>query len=370
MSFIPVNTPSLRGNEKQYLCDCIDSGWISSEGPFVTQLEEIACGVFQTSHAIAVSSGTAALDIAIDSLGLSVGDEVILPSFTIISCIHQIIRSGLKPVLIDSDPVTWNINHTLIAEKITSRTRAIMVVHTYGLPVDLDPILHLCNKHGLYLIEDTAELIGHTYKGKPCGSFGDISILSFYPNKHVTTGEGGMILTSNASLANTCRSLRNLCFDNTARFVHRRLGWNYRLSNLHAAVGVAQFELLQETLAIKRKIGMTYSSSLKQINKLQIPLDCTQYASNIYWVFGILIDPTLGSASDFILKYRELGIGTRPFFCPMHRQPVLKSLGLFPSEEYPVADYLYAQGLYLPSGVGLTEDQLSHVIEITLNLFS
>jgi perosamine synthetase len=223
------------------------------------------------------------------SLRLEKGDEVILPSFTIISCVSAVIRAGLKPVLVDCYEATWNMNVNKIREKITKRTKAIMVVHIYGLPVDMDPVMELAKEFDLKILEDAAELIGQTYKGKPCGSFGDISTFSFYPNKHITTGEGGMIVTDDEDLAERCRSLRNLCFKDGKRFVHDELGFNFRMTNLQAAVGVAQLERLDKSVEKKRKIGKLYTELLENISSLQLPIVSTGYADNIYWVFGLVI---------------------------------------------------------------------------------
>lgn len=209
---IPVNEPLLDSNEKKYLLECIETGWISSEGPFVKKFEQNFADRVKRKYGIAVTNGTAALDAAVEALDIGHGDEVIMPTFTIISCIGQIIRAGAKPVLVDNDPETWNMDVTQIEAKITPQTKAIMVVHIYGLPVDMDPVLKIAERHGLKIIEDAAQMHGQTYKGKPCGSFGDISTFSFYPNKHITTGEGGMLVTNNEQLFEDCRSLRNLCF--------------------------------------------------------------------------------------------------------------------------------------------------------------
>jgi len=211
-NFVPVNEPLLDGNERRYLLQCIETGWISSEGPFVREFENAFAARVQRKHGIAVCNGTAALDAAIEALGIGPGDEVILPAFTIISCIGQIVRCGAIPVLVDSDPVTWNMDASQIEAKITPRTKAIMIVHIFGLPVDVDPILDIARRYKLKVLEDAAQMHGQTYKGRPCGSFGDVSTFSFYPNKHVTTGEGGMIVTNDDQLAEDCRSLRNLCF--------------------------------------------------------------------------------------------------------------------------------------------------------------
>ena len=356
---IPVNEPLLDGNEKKYLLECIETGWISSEGPFIKHFEEEFAARLGRKHGIAVTNGTAAIDAAVDALGIGLGDEVILPAFTIISCITQIVRSGAIPVLVDSDPITWNMDVSQIEAKITPRTKAIMIVHIYGLPIDVDPVLALANKHGLKVIEDAAEMHGQTYKGKACGSFGDISTFSFYPNKHITTGEGGMIVTDDDELAETCRSLRNLCFNPKKRFVHERLGWNLRMTNMQAALGVAQLERLGEFVQRKRHMGRLYSELLAGFPGVQLPLARTDYAENIYWVFGILLEDELGmDAEEAMSRLAEKGIGTRPFFCPMHMQPVLQRMGFFEGEHYPVAERLYRQGFYIPSGMALTDEKI------------
>ena len=260
---IPVNEPLLDGNEKKYLNECIDTGWISSEGPFVKRFEQQMAEVVGRRHGIAVCNGTAALETAVAALGLEPGDEIIMPSFTIISCAAAIIRCGCVPVLVDSDPITWNMDVAKLKEKIKNeieikknkKLKAIMVVHIYGLPVDMDPVLELAATYGLKVIEDAAEMHGQTYRGRPCGSFGDLSIFSFYPNKHITTGEGGMVLTDDDGLAERCRSLRNLCFQPQKRFVHEELGYNFRMTNLQAALGIAQLERLAEFVARKRHMG-------------------------------------------------------------------------------------------------------------------
>lgn len=209
MDFIPVNEPLLNGNEKKYLCECIDTGWISSEGPFVKEFEQKMSVITGRKYGVAVSSGTAALETAVQALEIGEGDEVIMPTFTIISCAMAVTKVGAIPVFVDSDRNTWNMNVDEIESKITPRTKAIMIVHLYGLPVEVDKILSLSDKYNLKIIEDAAEMHGQTYYKKPCGSFGDISIFSFYPNKHITTGEGGMVVTDNEKLAERCRMIRN-----------------------------------------------------------------------------------------------------------------------------------------------------------------
>ncbi len=363
MNFIPVNEPLLDGNEKKYLCECIDTGWISSEGPFVKEFEEKMAIRVGRKHGIAVCNGTAALEIAVQALRISTGDEVIMPTFTIISCAEAVIRVGAVPVLVDSDPFTWNMNVDEIEAKITSKTKAIMVVHIYGLPVDMDKVLKLAEKYKLRIIEDAAEMHGQTYKGRPCGSFGDISTFSFYPNKHVTTGEGGMLLTDDDELAKRCRSIRNLCFQKEKRYVHEELSGNYRFTNLQAAVGLAQLERLDEFVERKRHIGMFYTEALSDIDGIQLPIANTDYADNIYWVYGIVLDDRFGiNNREMQKRLTDEGIGTRTFFWCMHEQPVLKDMGLFEGEEYPNAERLARRGMYIPSGLALTDEQMENTI--------
>ena len=368
--FIPVNTPLLDGNEKKYLAECIDTGWISSEGPFVQRLEERFAQRVDRKYGVAVCNGSVALDVAVTALGIGPGDEVILPTFTIISCAAAIVRAGATPVVVDADPASWNMDVNQIAAKITPRTRAIMVVHIYGLPVNMNPIIALAEKHGLKIIEDAAEAHGQTYCGKPCGSFGDVSIFSFYPNKLVTTGEGGMVLTDDPSLAERCRSLRNLCFQEK-RFVHEQLGWNFRMSNLQAALGVAQLERFDEFVRKKREMGRRYTELLSGLSALELPLPSTPYADNSYWVYGMVLRDHVPFDAERAMKLlASAGIATRPFFWPMHEQPVLRKLGLFESTSCPVAERLARRGFYIPSGLGLTTSQIDQVAATIRKLFS
>jgi perosamine synthetase len=362
--FIPVNEPLLSGNEKKYLNECVDTGWISSEGPFVKRFEEAFSTRMGRQYGVAVSNGTAALDVAVEALKIGPGDEVILPTFTIISCVLQIVRSGATPVLVDCDPTTWNMDTSQIEDKITARTKAIMVVHIFGLPVDMDPVLDIAQRHGLFIIEDAAEMIGQTYKGKYCGGFGDISTFSFYPNKHITTGEGGMVLLDSDELVEESRSLRNLCFQADKRFVHEQLGWNFRMTNMQAALGVAQLECLDQSVQIKRKIGESYTRLLANTSGIQLPLDKPEYAQNIYWVYGVVLDDDVPfDAKEAMNRLKEHKIGSRPFFWPMHEQPVLQKMGLFKNERYPVAENIARRGFYIPSGMALNGEQIERSAE-------
>jgi perosamine synthetase len=369
---IPVNEPLIGDKEIEYVQDCLRTGWISSAGKYLEQFEQAWAEYCGMQYGIAVSNGTTALHVAIACLDLQPGDEVILPTFTIISCAQAVTYNGAVPVLVDSDPRTWCMDVNQVADKITPRTRAIMPVHIYGHPVDMDPIRSLAKQHGLIVIEDAAEAHGAQYlsnRGQPnqawhrCGGLSDISVFSFYANKLVTTGEGGMVLTNDPVIAEKVRGLRNLCFRPERRFYHTQLGYNFRLTNLQAAIGLAQVERMPETVAKKRWIGESYTNRLKRFSKVQLPVE-EPWARQVYWMYGMVLDEITGfSAADFARKMFEKGIETRPFFLGMHEQPVFTEQGLFKGEVYPVAERIARQGLYLPSGLTLTESQLNQVCQ-------
>lgn len=368
---IPVNEPLLDGDEKRLLIECIETGWISSEGPFVQRFEEAFAARVGRRHGIAVANGSVALDASVVALGIGAGDEVILPSFTIISCAAAIVRAGATPVVVDCDPLTWNMDVSAVEACITPRTKAIMAVHIYGLPTDMLALCALAEKHGLAIIEDAAEAHGQTCAGCPCGSFGALSTFSFYPNKHLTTGEGGMIVTDDDALADRCRSLRNLCFQPARRFVHEELGWNFRLTNLQAALGVAQLGRLDEFIARKRRMGARYAKLLGDIPGLQLPVAKTAQADNHYWVFGIVIGPEHNLDAEAVMKQLSAHkIGSRPFFWPMHEQPVFHKMGLFPHASLPVAENIARRGFYLPSGLALTDAQMDRVAAVMHEIFN
>lgn len=373
MDFIPVNEPLLNGNEKKYLNQCIDTGWISSEGPFVKQLEENFSSYCGQKYGIAVANGSVAIDVAIRALkevyGWQDGDEIITPDFTIISSTQSIVYNKLKPVFVDAEPITWNMDTTKIEQMITNRTKAIMVVHIYGLPTDMAPVFELAKKYNLKIIEDAAQAHGQSYNDKKCGGMSDISTFSFYPNKHVTTGEGGMILTSSDELFKKCNYFKNLCFTAENRFVHNDLGWNFRMSNLQAAVGVAQLEKLEEHIEIKKQMGAMYQKLLNGI-PCQLPCPKTDYAQNNYWVFGLLLsDDIKFDAKTAMKKLAANGIGTRPFFYPMSEQPILKKMGIVDNTDHPVSKKLYERGFYIPSGLNLTCDKIEVVANKVKELF-
>ncbi len=358
---IPVNEPLFISDEQEYLKRCINTGWTSSEGPFVKEFEEQFSSYIGKKYGVAVTSGTAALEVAMGAIGIKPGDEVIMPTFTIMSCALSVLNYGGTPVFVDCEPETWNMNVNKIEEKITEKTKAIMPVHIYGHPSDMDPILKIAKKHDFLIIEDAAEVHGATYKGKRCGSFGDISCFSFYANKIISTGEGGMILTDNKEYAERAAYLRNLAFLKEKRFYHKELARNYRMTNLQAAVGVAQLKNIEKLVVIKRENAYFYTEKFKDIKGLELPKE-KEWAKNVYWMYGIVLNEKTGyNAEQFAQKLAEKEIGTRPFFYPLHLQPALKQLNIEPRGEYPVAERIAQQGLYLPSGLALTKEQIIEV---------
>jgi perosamine synthetase len=376
---IPVNEPLLGEQEFEYVTECLRTGWISSAGRFIEEFEAQWAAYCGRRYGIAVSNGTTALQVAVAGLKLEPGDEVIMPTFTILSCAVAVVSNGGTPVLVDSDPRTWCMDISQVADRITSRTRAIMPVHIYGHPVEMDPLLKLARKHGLVIIEDAAEAHGAEYLSadqveqpawRRCGSFGLASTFSFYANKLITTGEGGMVLTDDPEFAEAARRQRNLCFLPGRRFYHEELGFNFRLTNLQAAIGVAQIQRISDIVARKRRMGQEYNRRLQSVKGLQTPLE-ESWARNVYWMYGVMVSEETGmDAAKLAHTLGERGVETRPFFLGMHEQPALHRHGLFLNESYPVAEKLARQGLYLPSGLTLSDEQLQLVCETLSEVLS
>lgn len=369
---IPVNEPALEEEDLQRLQDAFRSGWISSAGKYVEEFEEGWSRYCGARHGVAVSNGTTALQLAVEALGIGEGDEVIMPTFTIISCAAPVVRMGGLPVLVDSDPQDWCMDVRQVAAKITARTKAIMVVHVYGHPVDMDPIMELAALHGLVVIEDAAEVHGAGYlsgRGTPdatwkkCGGIGHIATFSFFANKLITTGEGGMVVTNDDAYAARCRSLRNLCFQTDRRFLHTQLGHQFRLTNMQAAVGVGQVRRIDRIVARKRAIAAAYLDQLASCEWLQLPVERT-WAKSVYWVFGLVLsDDVPFDAATFAARLHVAGVETRPFFLGMHEQPVFHGMNLFHGEAYPVSERLARRGLYLPAGLAVTQQQIDTVCD-------
>jgi perosamine synthetase len=360
---IPVAEPRITEQDISTVNDALTSGWISSAGKYLDLFEELWAAYCGMPHGIAVSNGSVALDVAISLLNLQPGDEVIMPAFTIISPTQSVVRAGGVPVLVDTVPSTWQMNVSQIESKITKRTKAILVVHIYGHPADMDQVLDVAERYKLTVLEDAAEVHGAEYKGRKCGGLGHISTFSFYANKLITTGEGGMVLVRDSETAERARALRNLCFQKKQRFLHDELGYNFRMTNLQAAMGVSQIERIADIVCRKRTIAARYSELLAGTPGISLPVE-EPWARNVFWVYGILLDERTGmNAAQLAEILRTEGIETRPFFLGMHEQPVFRKMGLFRGERYPVAERLARQGLYIPSGLTITDEQIDKVAD-------
>ncbi|MDI6892269.1 MAG: DegT/DnrJ/EryC1/StrS family aminotransferase [Actinomycetota bacterium] len=356
--FIPVAEPYLGGNELKYVSDCIESGWISSVGEYVIRFENDFSKFCGTKYAVATSNGTVAIHLALEVLEVGEGDEVIVPTFTFASTAFAVSYTGARPVFVDSEPATWNIDPQRIEEKITPRTKAIIPVHLYGHPVDMDPLLQLARKHNLYVIEDAAEAHGAEYKGRRVGSLSDVGCFSFYGNKIITTGEGGMLTTDSEEILEKARLLRDVAMSPEKRYWHSRIGFNYRMTNLQAAVGVAQLERIEELIQRKREIAEIYASLLRDLPGVTLPPEAS-WAKNVYWMYSVLIEDDFGPKRDKVMTgLRERGVDSRPFFYPLHTLPPYNG-----GEKFPVAEKIARKGINLPSGVTLTKEEIGRVIE-------
>jgi perosamine synthetase len=362
---ISVCEPVLDGNETKYVLDCLQTNWISSNGPYNRRFEESLAAYIGVEHAVTCSSCTTALHLALVTLGIGPGDEVLIPDFTLIVSANTVIQSGATPVLVDVDPLTWCIDPTRIEEKINEHTRAIMVVHMYGHPCDMPAILQIARLHSLKVIEDCAEAHGAEIAGRKVGSFGDIACFSFYGNKIITTGEGGMLVTRDAELAERAALLRNQGFQ-TPRFVHEVSGFNYRMTNVQAAIGLAQMEKVEQKVTRKRWIGHTYTQLLSGHPNLALPIEASG-AVNVYWMFGVVFKGIDLKKETMMERLQQKGVETRAFFCPMHMQPVFHRRGAIPhssfEQQYPVSENLWTYGLYLPSGLSLDQAQIEFVCQ-------
>ena len=356
---IPVSEPTLGGNTLRYVTHCIETNWISSIGAYVIKFEEqfaARCGV---RCGVATSNGTTALHLALATLGLGPGDEVIIPTFTMIATANAVAYTGAEPVFVDSEPVTWNMDVGQAQAKVTARTKAIIPVHTYGHPVDMDPLLALARQHDLYVVEDAAEAHGAQYKGRPAGSMGHCAAFSFYGNKIISTGEGGMVVTDDQEIADVARNLRDHAFSKDRHFWHQYRGFNYRMTNVQAAIGLAQVEQFDELVGSRIRHAQHYNRLLAHVPGITLPPETPQ-VTNVYWMYGILVGDEFGLTRDELRQaLAQQGVETRTFFVPMHLQPVY--FHEHRGESYPVAENLCRRGLYLPSSSSLTEQQVEYV---------
>jgi len=355
---IPVCAPVLEGNERDYVLKCLDTNWISSRGEFVDRFEEGFASYCGVKHGITTNSGTTALHLALAAVGIGEGDEVIIPSFTMISTANAINYLGARPVLVDSEPLTWNLDPNRIEEKITGQTKAIMPIHTYGHPAEMDAIRRLAQKHGVMIVEDAAEAHGAKYHDRMVGSFGTVAAFSFYANKIITTGEGGIVITDDDELAERTRTMRNYGFTRERHFWHKVVGFSYRLTNLQAAIGLAQLERVEELVAARISHARLYNRLLAEVEGITTPSEAADVRS-VYWMYGILVEDSFGLSRDQLRQVlADHGIETRSFFIPIHLQPIYAYLY---GDEYPVSENLGNRGFYLPSSGGLLDEQIEFI---------
>lgn len=362
-NFIPVCEPVVGEKEEEYLRDCIKTNWISSQGKYVDDFSKNFAQFCGVKYCVLTTSGTTALHLALTALNIGKGDEVIIPSFTMIATAFAVIYTGATPVLVDSESETGNIDVTKIEKKISPKTKVVLPVHIYGHPCDMDPIMNLARKYKLAVVEDAAEAHGAEYKGRRVGGVGQIGCFSFYANKIITMGEGGCVVTNNEKLFQKLNMLHDLAHSPKKRFFHIAVGFNYRLTNLQAAVGMAQLEQADKFVEARRGNAVLYNRYLSDIQGLRLPIE-KKWAKNVYWMYGVLVDDRFGVGRDKLMELlAKEGVGTRAFFEPMNHQPVFRKMGLFKRERYPVAEDWGKRGLYLPSGSGLTEDKIKYICE-------
>ncbi len=360
---IPVSQPFLDKIETEYVLSALADGAISGlYGQYIDKFEENFSNYSDCSYGIATNSGTSALHLALASLGIADKDEVLVSSFTNMATFFAVLYQGARPIPIDIEMDTWNINPALIAEKINDNTKAILVVHIYGHPVDMDPILSIAKNCGLYVIEDCAEAHGALYEGRKVGSLGDVGCFSFYANKIITTGEGGMLTTNNAEIVNKARSLKSLAFGTSNKFMHEDIGFGYRMTNIQAAIGCAQLEKIDEIIDKKRKIACYYNEKLKDIAGLQLPIE-KNYARNVYWMYHIVLNEEFGFQREvFMKKLKDYGIETREAFIPYNMQEIFIRRGWVNGDECPIANYVAKNGFYIPSSPLLNKKELEYII--------
>ncbi len=358
---IPVCVPLLGDKELEYVADCVRTNWISSKGRYVNEFEEGFARYCGAKEGIATTNGTAALHLALASLGLGKGDEVIIPAFTMMSTAFAVLYCGATPVLVDAEPDTWNMDVNALESRVTDRTKVILPVHIYGHPCDMDPILEIADAHDIRVVEDAAEAHGALYKGRKAGGIGDCGCFSFYANKIITTGEGGMVVTNDPTIAERARSLKDLAFQKDRRFLHTDIGFNYRMTNIQAAIGLAQLERIEEFVEMRRAHAALYNRLLRGVRGIRFPIE-RPWAKNVHWMYSILLTDDFGMGREALMgELGKRGIETRTFFMPVHEQPVCTDRGLFTGERYPVAEDIARRGLYLPSGSGLTNEEIGHV---------
>ena len=359
---VPVNEPVITDTAKKYVADAMETGWVSSAGKYIDDFEKAFASFIGVKHAITTTNGTTALHLCLATLGIKEGDEVIVPDFTMIGSVDAVLYTRATPIFCDVDPETYNIDIDQLKNLITPKTKAIMPVHIYGHSVDMDPLLELAKKNNIAVVEDAAEAHGATYKGRKCGGIGDINAFSFYGNKIITTGEGGIVVTNDDELAAKARLLKDMAHAPNQRFLHLDLGFNYRMTNLQAALGLGELEHVEEFLQKKRWMAAEYGKQLGGIKGLRLPI-VKDYADSVYWMYAVLVEDDLGMSRDTLCsKLKENGVDTRDFFLPCHSQPFLSHLSSA-KKAFPVTEDIAKRGFYLPSGLALTQEQVEYVCD-------
>jgi perosamine synthetase len=362
MVCIPVNEPVITPAAKRYVADAMETGWVSSAGPYIDRFEAAFAAYIGRKHAVTTMNGTAALHLALVGLGVSPGDEVIIPSFTMVACVDAVLYCGAVPVFCDIDPQTFTVDPQDVERKITKKTKVIMPVHIYGHPADMDPILVLGKQHDIAVLEDAAEAHGAEYRGRLCGAMGDAAAFSFYGNKIITTGEGGMVVTDDDALAGRLRKLKDLAHSPKQRFWHEEIGFNYRMTNLQAALGLGQLESIDHFLERKQSMAQRYTEGLKGIAGLQTPVT-KQRCTNVFWMYAITLAQSFPLSRDALraaLKKRD--IDTRDFFYPLHQMPLVSRF-VSKGTKLPVTEDIALRGCYLPSGLAITDEQIDTVVD-------
>jgi perosamine synthetase len=360
---IPVCVPTLGEEETENVADCVERSWISARGDYVTEFEDRFADYCNREYGISTTSGTTALHLALEAIGVDEGDEVIIPTLTNAACAFAVRYCGADPVLVDIDPETWCMDPQDVEAAISGRTAAIMPVHLYGHPVDMDPILELALEHDIRVIEDAAEAHGAEYRGQRAGNIGDIGCFSFYANKLITTGEGGMVVTDDETVAKRAEHLKDLAYSESDRYVHDAVGFNYRMTNLQAAVGVAQVEKLDRFVEMRRENARKYNERLAAVNGIRTPPE-KEWARSNYWMYAVTVEDSFPvNREGLIERLSEREIGTRRFFVPMHQQPVFNREGRFEDERYPASETAGRRGLYLPSTSHLSTEEINEVCD-------
>jgi len=363
----PIMQPLLNGNELAYLSDCIKTGWISSQGAYVKRFEKEFAAYCDAQYPVAASNGTVALHLALAAFDIKAGDEVIVPDLTFAASINAVIYTGATPVIVDVDKTTWTISVEDIEKNITPRTRAIMPVHLYGHPSHMDEVMALAKKHNLLVIEDAAEAIGGKYKNKHVGSFGDAATFSFFGNKTITTGEGGMVFFKDKKAWEKALVLRDHGMSKEKKYWHEYVGFNYRMTNMQAAIGCAQLERIDEFVSAKKKLAVFYDKVLKETGNFIIPPQ-EPWAVNGYWLYTAILKESASITRDVLMeKMLKNGIETRPAFYPLHQMPPYKD---YPSKSsFQNSKHISAQGISFPSSVNITQEELDNIAHTLHSIF-